>query len=147
MIESSPPIAVGWAADRQKRPDRAVVEAALRQARAQLMSGRGPGASPVEVAAHTRNRAAIAGVSTTRRLEVQARQTSRARGSLDGILDAVQLDRAELAIALRRFATGGRPAALLALAGRRVVAAMLRRSGAAAGGLLLALVIRRRRQR
>lgn len=53
---------------------------ALRQVRSELMGGRGPGADPTETAAYQRNRVVVGGMSTTRRLELAARDTVRARG-------------------------------------------------------------------
>lgn len=73
------------------------VSANLRRVRADLLSGRGPGASDAEVAAHTRNRVMIAGETATRRLEMAARQTARARLDAATIADTIQLSRAELA--------------------------------------------------
>lgn len=73
------------------------VSANLRRARADLLRGRGPGASDAEIAAHTRNRVMIAGETATRRLEMDARQTARARLDAATIADTIQLSRAELA--------------------------------------------------
>lgn len=68
----------------------------LRRARAELMGGRGPGADEEEIAAHTRNRVVVAGMSATRRLELAARDTARARGDdsqLTGILQRAHGER------------------------------------------------------
>lgn len=73
------------------------VRANLRRARATLLGGRGPGASEAEVSAHTRNRVIVAGMAAARRLEMAARQTTRARGDAAGLSDVTQLRRAELA--------------------------------------------------
>lgn len=117
----------------------------VRQARVRLMGGRGPGASPSEVAAHTRNRVVIAGVSTTRRLELAARQTRRARCDPGGIVDAIELERVELAVAARRLAALATPVALLGVAGRRIMTACGQHPGLLGGALLLAVACRRRR--
>ncbi|MDQ2849637.1 hypothetical protein V3G39_10480 [Dermatophilaceae bacterium Sec6.4] len=101
----------------------------LRRARAELMGGRGPGADDEEVAAHTRNRVVVAGMSATRRLELAARDTARARGDesqLAGILQRAHVERthpkqslgwdhpvsaqAPVGYELRRRPAGGRPA-------------------------------------
>lgn len=69
---------------------------ALWRARVDLMGGRGPGADDEEVAAHTRNRVVVAGMSATRRLELAARDTARARGDgsqLTGILQRRHVER------------------------------------------------------
>lgn len=66
-------------------------------ARANLMKGRGPGADDQEIAAHTRNRVVVAGMSATRRLELAARDTVRARGDesqLTGVTQRRQGERA-----------------------------------------------------
>jgi len=73
------------------------VQENLRRARDDLLGGRGPGASEEEVAAHTRNRVGIAGVSATRRLELAARDTMRARRDTAGLIDTIQIASTELA--------------------------------------------------
>lgn len=72
------------------------VAARLTTVREDLMGGRGPGASTAEVLAVTRNRVQVAGLTATRRLELTARQTSRARGDAAAVLTAVQLREAEV---------------------------------------------------
>lgn len=62
-----------------------------------LLGGRGPGASAAEISALTRNRVEVAGMTATRRLELAARQTARARGDADAIAAATQLRAAEVA--------------------------------------------------
>jgi hypothetical protein len=130
-----------------REPAAAAVEAALRHARTRLLTGRGPGASPIEVAAHTRNRAAIAGVPTTRRLELAARQTSRAREDAGGIVDAIELGRGELSVAARRLVVRTTPGALLDAAGRRILTGCGHYPRLVGGGLLLVIAIGRRRRR
>ena len=73
------------------------MRASWERARAELMQGRGPGADEEEIAAHTRNRVVVAGMSATRRLELAARDTARARGDASQMTDAVQQRDAERA--------------------------------------------------
>ena len=68
----------------QTREVTLTVEERLQLARARLLGGRGPGASRAEVVAHTRDRASIAGIPVVERLELTARQTSRAREDASG---------------------------------------------------------------
>lgn len=91
----------------------------LRQARESLLDGRGPGASDEEVAAHTRNRVMIGGETATRRLELAARDTVRARGDTEGLTDKIQIASAELAGSLTQLAERLRP--------RRVASAVANR--------------------
>lgn len=67
----------------------------LTDIREDLLGGRGPGASEDEILAATRNRVEVAGMTATRRLELAARQTGRARGDADAVDDAMQLHAAE----------------------------------------------------
>lgn len=87
----------------------ASIGADLRQARKELLRGRGPGAGDAEITAHTRNRFLIAGVPATRRLEMAARQTARARQDVDAITYVVELNRAELADTLTQLTGRLRP--------------------------------------
>lgn len=81
----------------------------LQQARENLLAGRGPGASDEEVAAHTRNRVVIAGESATRRLELAARDTVRARRDAAGLTDTIQIASAELIGTLTQITQRLRP--------------------------------------
>lgn len=117
--------------------ERAGVEERLCASRDRLLGGRGPGASEAEIAAHTRRRLTIAGTSVTRRLELQARQTSRARGDAAGIVDAIELSRQELAVTAGELARRGRR--LLAVGGRNLMTI--------AGAVLLVRTLARRRRR
>ena len=123
------------------------IRADLLQARDNLLRGRGPGASEAEVAAHTRNRVDIAGISATRRLELAARQTALARGDADAITDAIQLGRAELADTVTQLTARLRPGRL----GRDAAASLrahLRAHPApyVLGGAAVVLVVRGRRR-
>jgi hypothetical protein len=92
------------------------IRASIDRARADLLGGRGPGAGESEVAAHTRNRVEIAGMPAPRRLESAARQAAGARGDIEAIAEAIQLDRAHAAAAVtepvrpRRLARDAVPA-------------------------------------
>lgn len=94
----------------------------LRHARENLLAGRGPGASEQEVAAHTRNRAVIAGESATRRLALAARDTTRARCDADGLADTIQLASGELAHSLTLIAERLRPGHLTRTVATQVIA-------------------------
>lgn len=123
------------------------VSAMLRQAREELMGGRGPGAGDAEVAAHTRDRVMIGGETATRRLEMAARQTGYARRDPAAISRTAQLTGAELAESLARLARRLHPRRLLPDDGT----AVRRRLGAhpvpfVLGGLAVVLVIRRLRR-
>lgn len=76
------------------------VAAHLADIREGLMGGRGQGASANEISAATRNRVEVAGMTATRRLELAARQTARARGGSDAITSVIQLREAEVACGL-----------------------------------------------
>lgn len=76
--------------------DTASIAARLAGIREGMMGGRGQGASTNEVLASTRNRVDIGGMTATRRLELGARQTSRARGDADAITTVIQLREAEV---------------------------------------------------
>ncbi len=117
----------------------------LRQARAELMGGRGPGAGDTEVAAHTRDRVMIGGETATRRLEMAARQTGYARRDAAAITRTAQLTRAELAESVAQLARRLHPRRLLPVTGT----AVHRRLGAhplpfVLGCVALLLVIRRK---
>lgn len=73
------------------------VAAHLTSIRGGLMGGRGQGASADEISAVTRNRVEVAGMTATRRLELTARQTGRARRDPDAVTSAIQLSQAEAA--------------------------------------------------
>jgi hypothetical protein len=59
--------------------------AAIEAARAQLLGGRGPGASPQEITAHTRARPRLGGYSIPQRREQVAAHTAVARGDPDAL--------------------------------------------------------------
>ncbi len=94
----------------------------LRQARENLLAGRGPGASDEEVAAHTRNRVEIAGESATRRLELAARDIVRARRDTGGLTDTIQIAQTELADTLTQITERLRPGHLASTAVTGVIA-------------------------
>lgn len=120
----------------------------LRQARENLLAGRGPGASAEEVAAHTRNRVVITGESATRRLELAARDTVRARRDAAGLTDTIQIASAELVDTLTHITERLRPGHL-ASAGVAGVVARVRANPApfVLVGAALALLVRSRRRR
>lgn len=119
----------------------------LRQARDDLLGGRGPGASEDEVAAHTRNRVGIAGVSATRRLELAARDTTRARRDTAGLNDTIQIASAELARSVAQLGARLQPRHLAAMSIRGVVARVRARPAwFALAGAALVLVARGRRR-
>ncbi|QGH68757.1 hypothetical protein [Pseudactinotalea sp. HY158] len=60
-------------------PTAPAIETELAHLRAALLSGRGPGASPAEIAAHTRDRPWLPGVPTERALGRVACRAARAR--------------------------------------------------------------------
>jgi hypothetical protein len=60
-------------------------QAAIEAARAQLLGGRGPGASPQEITAHTRARPRLGGYSIPQRREQVAAHTAVARGDPDAL--------------------------------------------------------------
>lgn len=88
----------------------------LRQARQNLLAGRGPGASEEEVAAHTRNRVVIAGESAARRLELAARDTASARRDTGGLTDTIHIAQTELADTLTQITERLRPGHLASTA-------------------------------
>ncbi len=120
----------------------------LRQARENLLAGRGPGASDEEVAAHTRNRVVIAGETATRRLELADRDTVRARRDSGGLTDTIQVAQTELADTLTQITERLRPG-LLASAGAAGVVARARANPApfVVVGAVLVLFARGRRRR
>jgi hypothetical protein len=69
--------------DRYSSPP-ASPQAAIATARAQLLGGRGPGASPQEITAHTRARPRLGDSSIPQRREQVAANTAVARGDPDG---------------------------------------------------------------
>ncbi|MGH3852277.1 MAG: hypothetical protein ACRDR6_02010 [Pseudonocardiaceae bacterium] len=62
-----------------------MAQTAIKQARARLLGGRGPGASDQEIDQHTRSRAYIAGQPTAQRREALARRTAIARGDSNAL--------------------------------------------------------------
>jgi hypothetical protein len=60
-------------------------QAAIEAARAQLLGGRGPGASPQEITAHTRARPRLGGYPIPQRREQLAANTATARGDRDAL--------------------------------------------------------------
>ena len=63
----------------------ASTQAAIEAARAQLLAGRGPGASPREITRHTRARPRLGGYPAAQRREQLAAQTAGARGDPDAL--------------------------------------------------------------
>jgi len=124
------------------------VRANLRRARENLLGGRGPGASDEEVAAHTRNRVLIGGDTATRRLELAARDTVRARRDAAGLTDTIQIASAELVDTLTQITERLRPGHL-ASAGVAGVVARVRANPApfVLVGAALVLLVRSRRRR
>lgn len=124
------------------------VRANLRRARENLLAGRGPGASDEEVAAHTRNRVAVGGDTATRRLELAARDTVRARRDAAGLTDTIQIASAELVDTLTQITERLRPGHL-ASAGVAGVVARVRANPApfVLVGAALVLLVRSRRRR
>lgn len=98
------------------------VQATLQQARRELLGGRGPGASAEEIAAHTRNRVVIAGETATRRLELAARDTVRARRDPDGLTDTIAVASTELVDNLAELTERLRPSRLVSAAARAAIA-------------------------
>lgn len=70
--------------DRASQPAQRA-QATLARAREQLLAGRGPGASAVEIARHTRGRTELAGQPTPRRRAQLAHQTALAKGNADAL--------------------------------------------------------------
>jgi hypothetical protein len=60
-------------------------QAAIVAARAQLLAGRGPGASPQEITAHTRARPRLGGYPTPQQREQLTAHTAAARGEPDAL--------------------------------------------------------------
>lgn len=71
-----------------------VVRDDLEKARAELLEGRGPGASPEEVTANGRNNAIQGGVPVELRLVHTAQATARARGDDSTLTDALTAEAA-----------------------------------------------------
>ena len=86
-------------------PDQDRVQEQLRRVRADLMGGRGPGATEAEVAVHTRNRTIIAGEYVTGQLERSAQQTAHAREDTAGITDSIEHSSRQLALVVGELAT------------------------------------------
>jgi len=63
----------------QPSPPHAGPQAAIEQARAQLLAGRGPGATPAEITRHTRARPRLGGQSTASERDQLAEHTALAR--------------------------------------------------------------------
>ena len=61
----------------------ASAQAAIQAARAQLLAGRGPGASPQEITAHTRDRPRLGGHPTPQQRAQRTAHTAVARGDPD----------------------------------------------------------------
>lgn len=124
------------------------IAADVRRARADLLGGRGPGAGDDEIAAHTRNRVVIAGMTATRRLELAARQTALARRDTTSIIGVIQLDRGELAGTLTELTRRLGPRHLACVA--RAALWRDRRGARIApftfGGIAVVLLLRRRRR-
>jgi len=96
------------------------VSAELRQARRELMGGRGPGAGDAEVAAHTRDRVMIGRETATRRLEMAARQTGYARRDAAAITRTAQLTGGELAETVAELARRLHPRRLRSVSGKAI---------------------------
>jgi hypothetical protein len=119
----------------------------LRHARENLLGGRGPGASEEEVAAHTRNRVGIAGVAATRRLELAARDTTRARRDTAGLSDTIEIASGALARTVAQLGARLQPRHLAAMTMRGVVARVRANPARfALAGAALVLVARGRRR-
>lgn len=129
--------------DTDNEPDNESVAARLAGIRDEMMGGRGTGASTEEILAVTRNRVDIAGMTATRRLELGARQTSRARGDADAVRTSIQLREAEVACGVDE-ATGRLPHRSTAR-GMRTSAAASGKGSAGKGvlGVLAVWVLRR----
>lgn len=119
----------------------------LTSIRRDVLGGRGPGASDEETLAFTRNRVEVAGMTATRRLELAARQTGRARGDADAITTAIQLREAEVADDVDD-STGRLRPRHGASPGLRTSRPAARRTSTAAGllGLVVIWVVGRRRR-
>lgn len=133
------------AAIRSEAPAEAV-RAQLHRARQLLLAGRGPGASEAEIAAHTRNRVEIAGVTTTRRLELTARRTAVARGDTDAMVSVIQLSRAELADILGQLRSRLHPRHLVGTAARGLTAQLRAHPAPLVLGVGAVVVLRGRRR-
>jgi hypothetical protein len=72
--------------------DAEAVQREVRRCREELLGGRGPGASPAELAAHQRDRPLLGALPAAAERELAAVQTAAARG----------VDPAQLAAALER---------------------------------------------
>jgi hypothetical protein len=107
----------------------ASAQAAIAAARAQLLAGRGPGASPQEITAHTRARPRLGGYPTPQQREQLTAHTAAARGDPD-------------ALARQVTATGNQIAATAATCGPTIVTRALHHQydlTRAVGALRLAL--------
>jgi len=81
--------------------------------RERLLRGRGPGASPREVARHTSDRPEIGGVAVPELLETTAAQAAVVRGDVAALADRATTDRARLADDLSAVALRAERAARL----------------------------------
>lgn len=144
-------------------PDPAAIQAGIAADRAQLLGGRGTGASQAEIDGRTRARPRLAGEPTPQHLATVARQTAIARGDAAAIALDIAAARDQLATTVQAIRERVSPSRV---AGRQVRAvrertvagwAALRTAepvsiGAAAGAALtvavaVLLVIRRRGRR
>lgn len=76
-------------------------QTAIKAARAQLLAGRGPGASPQEITAHTRARPRIGGYPTPQQREQLAEHTAAARGDPDALARQVTATSNQIAATAR----------------------------------------------
>lgn len=118
----------------------AAAQSVIGHARARLLGGRGPGASPQEISAHTRDRTRLAGRPVAQRRAALAAQTARMRGDPAAIADhvAATADRVDVTVAALRHRVDTAGAAVL-------VRAVLGAAALGAGlGFIAALVLRAR---
>lgn len=83
----------------------AAAQRAVADARAQLFSGRGRGASEPEIAVHTRDRLTLGDRDTVDERAATHRQTGRARGDAAALSDQIALTRQQLAATVSALAT------------------------------------------
>lgn len=81
-------------------PDVPAGRAGVERARAHLMGGHGPGASPTDIARHTRGRTDLAGQPTAQRRAQLARQTALARGDTDALAAQITATSSDLGATL-----------------------------------------------
>ncbi len=136
--------------------DPAVVQAGIAAARAELLGGRGTGASQAEIDGRTRARPRLGGEPTPQHLAAVARQTAIARGDAAAIALDIAATRDRLADSLQAIRARLRPSEVAGRRVREATAAGWARLRAAqpassaagsAAALTVALLLRRRRSR